>query len=100
MSEPGADTAAELKILGTLEARGFQTSALLLVYNLNDIETLVPEVNAAIMGSIVCEHPAEWNWPCRFLYLPNFLFYRYVQYSRPEVRDYFGWLKTAYELDA
>lgn len=96
-ADPGADTPFELKILNELERRGMKMTDVLWIYNLNDIEGLVPELDQDMMGSILCPQPAEWNWPTRHLYLPNFLYYRYVQYSRPEVRDYFGWLKTAYQ---
>lgn len=100
VADPGADTLFQIKTLKELSDRGFQTDEFLLVYNLNDIEGLVPELDAEIMGSIICPQPAPWNWPCHHLYLPNFLYYRYLQYSRPEVRDYFGWLKTAYRGNA
>lgn len=93
-AEGGADTGTELRLLSDLDRRGLEADWLLLVYVLNDIETLVPE-SVYMIGTIILDTPS--NFFLREFYLPNFLYYRVKQFSRPELQNYFGWLQNAYQ---
>ena len=94
LSQPGLPTSLMLKRLDQLADDGFELDVLLLAYNLNDVEDL-DENSRYIVGTIILDQPS--NWVLSECYLPNFLYYRSSQFSRPEVRDYFDWLTAAYE---
>ena len=95
LAEPGASTKWEAERLEQLAAKeGYRTDVVLLAYCLNDLEDLVPET-ADVVGSIILDKPS--NYFCREFHLPNFLYYRWRQFGRPEVQGYFGWLKKGYE---
>lgn len=90
---PAEGTKHHLDRLEKWRRDGFELDAILLVYVLNDLEDLVP-ANADIMGTILLDRPSFWLW--RETYLFNFLYYRYRQFSRPELQSYFVWLKDSY----
>ena len=90
---PALATSSQLSLLRELGERGLQADLCLLVYCLNDIEDLVPD-SRIIVGTIILDLPSHWLF--RRTYFPNFLYYRYRQFSRPEVRGYFEWLAEAY----
>jgi hypothetical protein len=93
LAQGGLDTRGQLTLLGDLARRGFATDVLVLVYCLNDVETL-HENNRIIMGTILLTEPK--NWLTRHAYLPNLLYYRLRHFGRPEVVGYFDWLADAY----
>jgi hypothetical protein len=94
LAEPGANTGWEVKRLDELGRKeNFRADVVLLAYCLNDLEDLVPGTYE-IIGSIINDPPK--NFFCQQFYLPNFLFYRFNHFRRPEVRGYFGWLKDGY----
>ena len=93
LTEPGADTGTEIELLEKLETRGFRTDIVLLVYCLNDLETL-SESSRYTVGTIILDQPP--NWLCRESFVANFLYYRSTQLRRPEVSNYFEWLTEAY----
>lgn len=93
LGQPGAGVNDYLAILAQLKERGFAGDYLLLAYCLNDIEDLVPD-HPLIMGSILCDYPN--NRLLNESYLLNFLYFRYRQFQRPEVRGYFNWLADGY----
>jgi len=94
LSQPGLPTSLMLERLDQLADDGFEFDVLLLAYNLNDVEDL-DENSRMIVGTIILDQPS--NWVLSECYLPNFLYYRTAQFSRPEVRSYFDWLTAAYE---
>lgn len=93
VSEPGLSTAGEVKRLEEFAQRGPQSDAVLLIYNLNDLDD-VAEESRYMVGTIILDKPS--NVLFRESYLLNFLYYRYKQFSRPEFRDYFRWLTESY----
>ena len=48
-----------------------------------------------IVGTIINDPPK--NYFCRELFLPNFFYYRFNHFRRPEVMGYFRWLTKGYE---
>jgi hypothetical protein len=94
ISQPGLPTTLMLNRLDHLTDEGFEFDVLLLAYNLNDVEDL-DEDSRYIVGTIILDQPS--NWVLSECFLPNFLYYRCSQFSRPEVRGYFDWLTSAYE---
>lgn len=94
LAKGGWDTRGQLDELADLRRRRFHTDILVLVYCLNDVETLHRE-NEIIMGMILLSEPS--NWILREAYLPNFLYYRYCHFNRSDVAGYFGWLHDAYQ---
>lgn len=97
LSQPGLSTAGAIQLLTQQFQSGMTGDAVLYVYNLNDVEDL-SEDSKYIIGTIILDQPQ--NVILREAYLPNFLYYRFSQLSRPEVRDYFHWLQDAYTGDA
>lgn len=93
MSEPGQTTRLLLESLSQRFQSGLSANIVVYVYNLNDVEDL-SEDSRYIIGTIILDTPQ--NWILRQFYLPNFLYYRFSQFSRPEVTNYFHWLDDAY----
>lgn len=92
-SHPGLSTGTALELLTNLKRSQMAFHSVIYIYNLNDLEDL-SEDSRYLVGSIILDYPH--NWFLREGYLPNFLYYRFRQLSRPEVRDYFHWLIDSY----
>jgi hypothetical protein len=97
IAQPGLPTSVMLQQLDRLAELRLDLDVLLLAYNLNDLEDL-DEDSRYIIGTIILDQPS--NWVLSECYLPNFLYYRFAQFSRPEVQGYFDWLTAAYEGEA
>jgi GDSL-like Lipase/Acylhydrolase family len=93
---PGFGTTSELELLDKLKQNGFEYDTILLAYCLNDAEDLSDGTKKTV-GTIILDYPP--NWLVRESYLLNFLYYRYKQFSRPEIRRYFHWIGYVYEGD-
>lgn len=93
-SIPGEGTKGEIELLDKLVEHGFEFDVVLLAYCLNDAEDL-SDGTAKTVGTIILDYPP--NWLVRESYLANFLYYRFKQFSRPEIGRYFHWLSYAYE---
>lgn len=93
ISQQGLPTSLMVERLDQLAADGFELDVLLLAYNLNDVEDL-DENSRHVIGTIILDQPS--SWVVRECYLPNFLYYRSQQFTRPELQGYFHWLVNAY----
>jgi hypothetical protein len=94
VSIPGLGTKSEVELLDTLNEHAFEFDTILLAYCLNDAEDL-SDGTAKAVGTIILDHPQ--NWLVRESYLLNFLYYRFNQFSRPEISRYFHWIGYVYE---
>lgn len=90
----GMDTGEQISLLKKLLRSGYQTDRVVLVYVPNDIADLVPEW-AAIVKRIYGEQ-AEEPWLIRNSYVLNMLYYRWKAFRDPDIRDYYGFVRTAY----
>jgi hypothetical protein len=95
LAKTGLDTGAEIRLLQDVVRRGYELDRVLLVYCLNDIADIVPEWNAII------DRIKDKRDPPGFLvqhsYLANILYYRLKAVRDPDVSNYYGFVRTAYD---
>ncbi|MCE9613736.1 MAG: SGNH/GDSL hydrolase family protein [Lentisphaerae bacterium] len=91
----GLDTGAELEAFAGFVQGGYQLEAVVLVYVLNDIADLVPEWQT-IQDRIYAEQTHE-PFLVRHSYFVNVLYYRLKAARDPDVRDYYRFVREAYD---
>ncbi|RMG33403.1 MAG: hypothetical protein D6725_15720 [Planctomycetota bacterium] len=94
LSEPGKDLVWVNRLIDHLIEEGYRVDEFVYVLCLNDIESFDPE------NWKVYQRLSELN-PRFFLlrdtYLLNFLYFRWVQWRTPEIRDYYGHVLRYYD---
>jgi hypothetical protein len=89
----GWDTDIEMVNLRKMKQDGYQTGQIVLVYTLNDIATLIPEWEA-ILDRIYSVQP---GFLVRHSYFINTLYFRHFAASDPDISNYYGFVRSAYE---
>lgn len=93
LSEPGKDLVWVNQVIGSVIEEGYHVDEFVYALCLNDIESFDPE------NWKVYQRLSELN-PRSFLlrdtYLLNFLYFRWVQWRTPAIRDYYGHVKRYY----
>lgn len=98
LAENGNDTGQELELFRRLLPSDYEFDVLVLVYCLNDISDLVPEWTE-IHKRIYAGQQSE-GYLVRHSYLVNDLYYRLKVSRDPEVVNYYGFVRGAYESEA
>lgn len=91
----GLDTGAEVQSLTSYVQRGYELETLVLVYVLNDISDIVPEW-ANILQRIYGDQQNEGFWVKKSFFI-NTLYYRFKASRDPDVSNYYGFLRGAYD---
>ena len=94
LADPGLEISQiEARTRGVFQG-GYQVDHLVYVMCLNDIEGYDTESkeNLTKLGDV-----GPRNFVLKNSYLPNWLYFRYLQYTRKEVRDYYPHLKKSYD---
>ncbi len=95
LAELGADTASTTRILRDWIARGVSIGDLVLVYCLNDIQSVAPEA-AAHDARILDYRRAERPYPIRHSFLLDRLYHLWLVRRDPALDGYFDFLDRAY----
>jgi lysophospholipase L1-like esterase len=98
LARPGFDTGNELNLLSDRLDKGYQIDQVVLVYVLNDIEDLVPELHelqVRIFGEI-----ARAGWLRRNSFLLNLLYMRLILLRSPLIARFDGITLEAYKSPA
>ena len=90
----GFDTGPELDMLSDLVTNGYQVDIVILAYCLNDISDLVPQWQEAL--NRINEGRDTPGWLSRNSYFVNTMECRWKALSNPDIKDYYGGLKGAY----
>lgn len=90
----GWNTAQEVKIVEELVGKGYRMDCVVLVYCLNDIGDLVPEVREAVDGIYGGEEP---SFLFRHSYFLDILRNRLAAAGNPDVRGFFDLVIKGYE---
>jgi len=91
----GFDTGAELETLTKLADSGYGMDVVVLVYVLNDISDIVPEWQE-IIHRIYIEEKSD-NFFVKHSYFINSLYYRIKAARDPDISDYYGFVRSAYD---
>jgi hypothetical protein len=91
----GIDSGAEIQNLTAVVQGGYDLDTLVLVYVLNDVSDIVPQWGA-ILQRIYAESGREPFW-VRHSYLINMLYYRLKAARDPDIANYYGFVRGAYE---
>lgn len=97
LGDPGLEIAQiEARTRGTIQ-QGYQVDQLIYVMCLNDIEGYDTESQEKLkkLGDV-----GPKNFFLKYSFLPNWLYFRYLQYSQKEVHDYYPHLARSYETFA
>ena len=94
LARPGLDTGDELKALSDCLDNKYQIDEVVLVYCLNDISDLLPELTDLIQG--VYAEVEQSGWLRRNSYLVNTLYNRLVLVRNPNMKRYFPMLLESY----
>lgn len=91
----GLDTGAELAFLDSYTDRGYQVDRVVLVYCLNDINDLLADwmANLDRIANQIAARPQI----CDDSYLLDTLYYRLVIARLPWIRNYFSYVREAYQ---
>ena len=95
LAELGLDTGAELKMLDESLAQGYQIDEVVLVYCLNDIGDMMPELMEA--GRRISREADEGGgWLAQNSYFVNSVRFRLKLRRNPFLRDYFSMVRDGY----
>jgi len=95
LANVGLDTGAEIILVNKLAAKGYVFDRVVLVYCLNDIGDLVSQQGEAFTRLI--DGMAPGNWLTRNSYALNLFTQRYQAGRNPYVRNYFSFVREAYQ---
>ena len=95
LANVGLDTGAEIVLVNKLAAKGYAFDRVVLVYCLNDIGDLVSQQGEAFTRMI--DGMAPGNWLTRNSYALNLFTQRYQAGRNPYVRNYFSFVREAYQ---
>lgn len=91
----GLDTGAQTVLINRMAAKGYAFDDVVLVYCLNDVSDLVVQRDEALARALNSLNAGTW-WT-RNSYALNWLTLRYKAARSPHMRDYFAFVKDAYE---
>lgn len=91
----GIDSGEEIQNLAAVVQGGYELDTLVLVYVLNDVSDIVPQWGA-ILQRIYAERGRE-PFLVRHSYLVNMLYYRLKAARDPDIANYYGFVRGAYE---
>jgi hypothetical protein len=91
----GLDTGAETVLVNRLAAKGYGFDRVVLVYCLNDLGDLVTQQDEAFKRMF--DSLAAGNWLTRNSYALNLFTQRYKAARNPYVRNYFSFVREAYQ---
>jgi hypothetical protein len=94
-AKSGLDTGAEVHLLQDTIRKGYDLDRVLLVYVLNDISDIVPEWNAIV--NRIKDKGHTPGFLVQHSYLMNILYYRLKAMRDPDISNYYGFLRNAYE---
>lgn len=97
LGEAGYEVSLIEGLVRALVEHGRPVTTLVYVYNLNDIEGYDPQT-AETIKSLQANEPRFWLFAR--LYSWNWFYFRYQQYSRAEVSNYFPHLQKSYDTEA
>jgi len=97
LAENALDTGKELKQLLRVADKGYEFDVLVLVYVLNDISDIVPEWSQ-IMARVYRNVDRE-GFVFEHSFFANELYYRWRAARDPDVANYYGFIRSAYEGD-
>jgi hypothetical protein len=95
LANVGLDTGAEIVLVNKLAAKGYAFDRVVLVYCLNDIGDLVSRQGEAFTRMFDGMGPG--NWLTRNSYALNLFTQRYHAGRNPYVRNYFSFVREAYQ---
>jgi hypothetical protein len=95
LANVGLDTGAETVLVNRLAAKGYDFDRVILVYCLNDLGDLVSQQDEALKRMF--DSLAAGNWLTRNSYALNWFTLRYKAGRNPYVRNYFSFVREAYE---
>jgi len=95
MANVGLDTGAETVLVNRLAAKGYGLDRVVLVYCLNDLGDLVTQQDEAFKRMF--DSLAAGNWLTRNSYALNLFTLRYKAARNPYVRNYFSFVREAYQ---
>lgn len=91
----GFDTGEEIRVLGEAFQQGYEADAVVLVYCLNDISDIIPPWQESL--DRVYEDFSKTNILIQNSFALNYFYYRLKRYSSPELRDYYSFVREAYD---
>ncbi len=91
----GWDTGAELALVSELVNSNYEMDIVVLVYVLNDISDIVAQWQD-ILRRIYGEVPQK-NWLLEHSYFVNMVYYRIKAATDPDMANYYGFVRDAYE---
>lgn len=97
LAKSGCDTGAHLDIIKQAGADGYRFDVIVLVYGLNDIADLIPETGAIL--ATLADALESRNPFVRNSYFLDTLHFRLQLRRHPEAREYFHFVRAAYEGD-
>jgi hypothetical protein len=97
LGEAGYEVSLIEGLVRALVDRGRPVTTLVYVYNLNDIEGYDPRT-AETIKALQQNEPRFWLFTKCYSW--NWFYFRYRQFSRAEVSDYFPHLRKSYETEA
>lgn len=97
MGEAGWEISVIEGMIRALISQGRPVTTLIYVYNLNDIEGYDPRTTETIK-SLQANEPKFWLFTRSYSW--NWFYFRYQQFSRAEVSDYFPHLQKSYDTEA
>jgi lysophospholipase L1-like esterase len=95
LANVGMDTGAETVLVNKLAAKGYAFDQVVLVYCLNDIGDLLAQQDEAFTHMF--DSMASGNWLTRNSYALNLMTQRYQAGRNPYVRNYFSFVRKAYQ---
>ena len=89
----GMDTGPQLKMVKGLQQQGIELQYVVLVYCLNDLSDIVPEYRQ-VLDRIYEHEPGYLFYNSYFL---NTLYYRWVAFSDPDIKNFYQFTLEAYQ---
>ena len=96
LAECGWDTQMELKLITFVPQSGYETDVVVLVYCLNDIADVIPEWQTVLARIYEAPDPGFF---VKYSYFLNTLHSRYRAANEPQIADYYGLVREAYQGD-
>lgn len=91
----GLDTGAETVLINKMTGKGYEFDRVVLVYCLNDIGDLVAQQDAAFTRAF--DAMTSGGWLTQNSYALNLFTLRYKAARNPYIRDYFSFVREAYQ---
>lgn len=95
LASNGHDTGSEIAWVRKYNARNLEFGDVVLVYTLNDVADIHPKWRATF--DRISARAQDQNFLIRHSYFLNLLYYRRVVARDPDVANYYGFIKDAYD---